>query len=374
MGSSSVTGDETIGFFDNMSFDGTARGGKMTTNGQLWIGQTTSDRSNNGGHVKLGQIISPDSTVTIGYSSPNITVTVAHASKFTKFTTSGTWVKDSRTTYIKVLGFAGGAGGGSGRRGLAGSNRGGGGGGASNGFFVIEGPANVFGGTETVTVGASANGGAAVTVDSTDGNLGGASNTTAFGNAQTVTTSSSRGVGGTTSGGSGGSTSGVTTLAQYFVWSPTSNVNGNAGSTGTPGVPTDYPQTNGDQTGTQLYPGPGGGGGGISNTDVVGNGSRAASMLARATAGDIIINNGGIAGTSGAPGGAGNPGLTSGGIPTAGTGGGGGGASKTAAAGAGGDGGIPGGAGGGGGASLNGFASGKGGNGARGEVWVMEWF
>ena len=41
-GFSSITGDETIMNADNCSFDGTARGGKMTTNGQLWIGSTAS--------------------------------------------------------------------------------------------------------------------------------------------------------------------------------------------------------------------------------------------------------------------------------------------------------------------------------------------
>jgi hypothetical protein len=47
-GFSSVTGDETIMFADNASFDGTQRGGKITTDGQLWIGSTASP------HVKKG--------------------------------------------------------------------------------------------------------------------------------------------------------------------------------------------------------------------------------------------------------------------------------------------------------------------------------
>ncbi len=70
MGQSSVTGDESITFTDNMSFDGTERGGKMTTNGQLWIGSTASR------HVKLGSLTSSDGSVTVGYSSPNITLTI----------------------------------------------------------------------------------------------------------------------------------------------------------------------------------------------------------------------------------------------------------------------------------------------------------
>lgn len=72
-GFSSVTGDETIMYADNASFDGTSRGGKLTTNGQLWIGATASP------HVKRGTITSPDASVTIGYSSPNITLTVNNA-------------------------------------------------------------------------------------------------------------------------------------------------------------------------------------------------------------------------------------------------------------------------------------------------------
>jgi hypothetical protein len=67
-GNNSTVGLETITFTDNMSFDGTERGGAMTTNGQLWIGSTIAR------HVKLGAITSPDGSVTVGYSSPNITL------------------------------------------------------------------------------------------------------------------------------------------------------------------------------------------------------------------------------------------------------------------------------------------------------------
>ena len=58
-GSSNITGDESIFFCDNMSFDGTERGGKLTTNGQLWIGSTPSR------HVRAGFITSNDGSVTI---------------------------------------------------------------------------------------------------------------------------------------------------------------------------------------------------------------------------------------------------------------------------------------------------------------------
>ncbi len=69
-GFSSITGDESIVFADNASFDGTQRGGKLTTNGQLWIGSTASP------HVQKGSITSPMGTLSIGYSSPNITLDV----------------------------------------------------------------------------------------------------------------------------------------------------------------------------------------------------------------------------------------------------------------------------------------------------------
>lgn len=72
-----ITGNEGIMNVDNCSFDGTDRGGKMTTNGQLWIGSTSSNRANNGGHVRLGALTSPLGSVTIGYSAPNITLDIA---------------------------------------------------------------------------------------------------------------------------------------------------------------------------------------------------------------------------------------------------------------------------------------------------------
>lgn len=372
-GSSNITGDESILFCDNMSFDGTERGGKMITNGQLFIGATASNRANNGGHVRLGQLTSPDTTVVIGYSDPNITLS-SPGSKFTQFTTSGTWTKDPRAKWVSVIGFAGGAGGGSGRRGASLSNRGGGGGGACNGFFSVEGPAQFFGATETVTIGAGGTGGTAILANDTNGNPGGNSNDSRFGNASSCNSSAgaAAGAGGTTSGGGGGATLNGTVQTPFFVWTSAGSVEGTSGSTTTPSTPSNYPTSNGAQSGVVLYPGGGGGGGGINSADTVGNGSNARSQVSRQTGSDVVINAGGLAGTSGASGGNGNPSLVTGGVPTAGTGGGGGGASAAAPAGAGGNGGIPGGGGGGGGASLNGNNSGAGGNGARGEIWVIE--
>lgn len=64
-GNSIVTGDQAIFSTDNLSFDGTRRTGAMTTDGQLWIGATASNRSNNGGHVRLGNIISSDASINV---------------------------------------------------------------------------------------------------------------------------------------------------------------------------------------------------------------------------------------------------------------------------------------------------------------------
>lgn len=69
-GFSSVTGLESIMFADNCSFDGTKRGGAITTDGQLWIGNTNTPR------VRVGSLTSPNGTLTIGYSAPNITLDV----------------------------------------------------------------------------------------------------------------------------------------------------------------------------------------------------------------------------------------------------------------------------------------------------------
>ena len=65
-GFSNVSGDESIVYADNASFDGTERGGKITTNGQLWIGATASP------HVRVGTITSTGSTITVTNSAGGI--------------------------------------------------------------------------------------------------------------------------------------------------------------------------------------------------------------------------------------------------------------------------------------------------------------
>lgn len=55
----------------------------LATNGQMWIGTTVVNAG--GTHINVGSITSPGSTVTVGYSSPNITLE-AGASVPTTFT------------------------------------------------------------------------------------------------------------------------------------------------------------------------------------------------------------------------------------------------------------------------------------------------
>lgn len=45
----------------------------LNTNGQMWIGSTASNVG--GTHINVGTLTSPDGSITVGYSSPNITLT-----------------------------------------------------------------------------------------------------------------------------------------------------------------------------------------------------------------------------------------------------------------------------------------------------------
>ncbi len=96
MGFSVISGDTygTVMHADNASMDGTKRGGVLAANGDLWIGSLASP------HVKKGTLTSPDGSVTIGYSSPNITLQAGTAVPTTFIENTGSAVPAANTLHI----------------------------------------------------------------------------------------------------------------------------------------------------------------------------------------------------------------------------------------------------------------------------------
>lgn len=316
--------------------------------------------------------------------------------KFTQFTANGTWTKDADCQWVTCIIWNGGAGGGSGRKGAT-TAAGGGGGGAGGSIMIYSAPANMFGATESITIGAGGAGGAAQTVDATNGNPGSSVGTGSRigGTIGPIITDSA----GLTLGGGGGTTtnsatatfgyissSGVT-LAQGSNTYGSSSIAGIIGSfTGARGrniageTPTTigvFSATNFNYFGSEYLAGYGAGGGGADVVTQRAGGTGSAilyadqtTMLAGGTAGlesttinggngnDFVIGDAGtIFGGSGGGGGGGYS-VGAGGATTGGNGG---------------NGGIPGGGGGGGGGGLSAVAnSGAGGTGGRGEIWIYE--
>lgn len=60
----------------------------LITNGQLWIGTTSVNAG--GTHINVGTLVSPDSSITFGYSSPNLTATVSGGTTTGKTVTGDT--------------------------------------------------------------------------------------------------------------------------------------------------------------------------------------------------------------------------------------------------------------------------------------------
>lgn len=60
----------------------------LITNGQLWIGSTATNAG--GTNINVGNIVSTDSSITVGYSTPNITLVVAGGSTVGKTITGDT--------------------------------------------------------------------------------------------------------------------------------------------------------------------------------------------------------------------------------------------------------------------------------------------
>lgn len=261
------------------------------------------------------------------------------------FTANGTWTQPVGATTVRVWAIAGGAGGASGRQGAAATVRCGGGGGGGGGKGYMEFKASDLTSTVSVTVGAGGNGGAAVTTADTNGNAGTNGGATQFGSYFGIN-GGVAGSGGTASGGSGGSGSvGLIAGGNGAAASSTGAVGNNAGTTA------------GSGSG-------GGAGGGITSADVANGGGTSFEPQDKPGAGGA---NGGTV-----PGGAGQVGTNRiANEALGGCGGGGGAASTTTAGGKGGNAVLYGGGGGGGGASLNGNASGAGGNGAPGIMVVI---
>lgn len=270
------------------------------------------------------------------------------------FTTPGeyTWTKPDGVRLVDIIIASGGGGGGSGRRGAAGTLRGGGGGGNGGGYVTARVAGADLPDTAPVVVGAGGLGGAAVTVDDTNGNAGGLGVPSIFAGVYRAW-SANQGMGGSASAGG---TSG----------SPNGQINaGGAGGNGT-GFMADL----GGFAVVTSSPG-GGGGGGLSVADFAQMGGAAQGSLSLVTGG---ITGGGSGGVTGA-----SPSdpvqiLPSWGYPfPVGASGAGGGAGS---AGPGGNGanGLRGGGGGGGGASVNGYPSGAGGNGGDGFVQIISYF
>jgi len=274
----------------------------------------------------------------------------------TVYSTPGnyTWTKNANTKYVTVYGWCGGSGGGSGSKYSDANNAGGGGGGNGSAFYV-SGPALMFGATESLSVGAGGNGGAAVTTDSTDGNPGQLGGYTFFGALRPFISSTAGGGGGNNVGGGGGAAGTVSNDGG-------NNIDASGGgdgsqTSGSPGIAI-----------TGSYPLATGGGGGAGGANVLDSGGAGGSIYA--FDGSTLLSAGGAGGaTHGVAGDDGAPYRSNGGLVLGGTGGGGGGSHG----GAGGRGGQPGGGGGGGGAGLNSFAdSGPGGAGGDGMVIVIE--
>lgn len=287
----------------------------------------------------------------------------------TIFTNSGTWTKNSNTKYVNVFIWDGGAGGGSGRQSSSG-NAGGGGGGAPGGTAYFYGPQLFFPSSLSVTVGAGGNGASQQTNSDSDGFTGSPWGSSQFGSMSSYLPfsflSASPGDGGTIGSSPGGAYQGNLTTYNAIVEanpSPTSGsgelMNGNSASA---------------IYATSLMSATAGGGGAGADTGNIWTGGSGGNI--EDVRGPSILYVGGqggsesifIDGFSGT-----NQGVIGSGYISGGTGGGGGGGqSSGSVAGNGGMGGFPGGGGGGGGGSLNGTFSGQGGNGANGQVIVIE--
>lgn len=75
----------------------------LVLNGRLWIGSTVVNAG--GTHINVGQLTSPNSSISIGYSSPNITLQAGDTTATTYTTDSGNAIPAANI--LNVLGRSG---------------------------------------------------------------------------------------------------------------------------------------------------------------------------------------------------------------------------------------------------------------------------
>ncbi len=290
------------------------------------------------------------------------------AIKITKFTASATWTKATSPSpiQIQIIAWGGGAGGGSGCKNAAGTFRQGASGGGGGQFINYTFAASVFGATETVTIGATAAGGTAQSSDNTNGNSGTVGTNTSIGSV-VIAVGGKPGNPGLHQNSNVDGAFAQPSITNYLFNNDTSGIGASPiGATSSPASALAF-------SGYATMGATGGGsGGGVNASDVVGAGTDAGTNYK--TDGTTIKTAGGLGGAISTNGGVGGNAVVD--VFNYGaTGGGGGGGSKTTNGGTGGNGGTPGSGGGGGGSSLNAVGnSGAGGIGARGELWVIEYF
>lgn len=287
------------------------------------------------------------------------------ATKITTYIASDTWTKDPRSQYIEVYMWGSGGAGGSGRRGASAAS-GGGSGGAPGDVMFISAPASVFGSTQTVTIGGTVTGASGQTSDNTNGlAVAGSVPFSLFGTYTTNQALNANGPGGINGSASIGS-SGIFTskFSGSGIAGPVAGGGGNANG-GTPA------------TLNSQSPFATGGGGASGANSVTPQQAARGGNLALSTNTSTIILTGGAGGIesgtiNGSQGTIPNTTSANGYLSGGAGGGGGGGQSTGLVAGNGAAGRTPAGGGGGGGGSLNTFTSGSGGDGARGQVIVIE--
>lgn len=298
-------------------------------------------------------------------------LTVGGTVNVQEFSSSGTWTKPVGCTFVMVETLGAGGGGGSGGRNSSTAYGGSGGGGGAYTYRLFK--SSELSSTEAVTIGAGGTGGAAISIDDTNGNNGTAGGNTTFG-ASLIAYGGQNGRGGNTSKIEGGQGGGVFPNGYPFDGSIYSSPNpspiqSDRGFGGGYSTPTNVASNpNGGNAGF-------GGGSGASCNSLVGNGGGSYQGGGGGGNGgnnDELYtggNGGGLTGVgTGGAGGSGSAG-SAGGYRQ---GGGGGQGTTSSIAYAGGAGGVAGG-GGGGGSSKNGYASGAGGNGGNGFCRVYSW-